>query len=77
MAIVVNKEQCCTYTGTCNCTGCQCEKSQAQCCSTKPCVEACPTDAIKDINGIMIDQDLCDECGLCIDACENGALEMN
>ncbi|HHN81629.1 MAG TPA: hypothetical protein ENN11_03300 [Methanomicrobia archaeon] len=76
MAIVVNKEKCCTYTGTCQCTGCHCEKSQAHSC-TSSCVDVCPTEAIRDLNGIVIDQDLCDECGLCIDACENDALEMN
>jgi ferredoxin len=75
MAIIVIKEKCCTYTGTCHCSGCHCEKSQDHSCTS--CIDVCPTDAIKDINGIVIDEDLCDECGLCIDACENDALEMN
>ena len=46
-----------------SCTACSC------------CVDACPCDAIKEVNNVYtIDPDLCVECGNCYDACEFGSI---
>ena len=49
-------------------------------CSDPPCVIACPRNALKqdpEKGLILIDQDLCDGCGWCIEACEFGAILLN
>ncbi|MDY7039541.1 MAG: 4Fe-4S binding protein [Chloroflexota bacterium] len=39
------------------------------------CVDACPTDAIRLVNGVAtIEQSLCSECQACVDACPQGAI---
>lgn len=42
------------------------------------CVEACPTEAIKQQDGvILIDPDICTGCGTCVDSCPSGAMFLN
>jgi len=45
-------------------------------CEEAPCVASCPFDAISrnDDNTINIDQELCELCGLCTDACLYGGI---
>lgn len=49
-------------------------------CSDPPCVLACPRNALSqdlDKGTIIVDQDLCDGCGWCIEACEFGAILLD
>jgi TPP-dependent indolepyruvate ferredoxin oxidoreductase alpha subunit len=49
-------------------------------CKEAPCVAACPKEAITQSteNGtIMIDEEKCDGCGWCIEACEYGAITLH
>jgi Fe-S-cluster-containing hydrogenase component 2 len=41
-------------------------------CSTYPCIEACPVNALsthKETGAVIVDNEKCTACGLCIDAC--------
>ncbi len=49
-------------------------------CEPAPCVAACPRDALtqSEENGtIMVDEDKCDGCGWCIEACDYGAIALH
>ncbi len=49
-------------------------------CKDAPCVAACPRDALEqsEENGvIMVDEEKCDGCGWCIEACEFGAITLH
>ncbi len=49
-------------------------------CADAPCITACPRNALarSEKNGIiLIDEDKCDGCGWCIEACEFGAVVLN
>ena len=49
-------------------------------CKDAKCVDACPTDAIcidEKTKQVLIDNDKCDACGWCIEACEFGALRLH
>ncbi len=49
-------------------------------CADPPCVLACPRNALNQDpeNGIiLIDNDMCDGCGWCVEACEFGAVLLN
>jgi len=49
-------------------------------CADAPCIFACPRDALtrSSKNGIiLVDQDKCDGCGWCLEACDFGAIVMN
>ncbi|MBC7254495.1 MAG: 4Fe-4S dicluster domain-containing protein [Chloroflexi bacterium] len=49
-------------------------------CADAPCIIACPRDALSrsERNGIiLVDQDKCDGCGWCIEACDFGAIVLN
>jgi len=49
-------------------------------CADAPCVLACPRDALtrSEKNGIiLVDEDKCDGCGWCIEACDFGAVVLN
>ncbi len=49
-------------------------------CSDPPCVTACPRNALTqdaEKGIILVDQDKCDGCGWCIEACEFGAILLN
>ena len=51
-----------------------------QACADAPCVLACPRNALTqdaEKGTIAIDQDLCDGCGWCIEACDFGAILLN
>ncbi|HHW03892.1 MAG TPA: glycyl-radical enzyme activating protein [Thermoanaerobacterales bacterium] len=51
--------------------------SEIKCVLCQRCVNACPVNAIKVINGkIHIDRELCNVCGLCWEACLNEALKV-
>ncbi|MGB2826318.1 MAG: 4Fe-4S dicluster domain-containing protein, partial [Thermoplasmata archaeon] len=46
-------------------------------CGDDCCVQACPVDAIKVVDGIVtIDEDECTACGSCVDACPFGVMRM-
>ena len=48
-----------------------------RCIACDECVGVCPTHARKIENGVrVLNRDLCDACGLCIDACFAGAMEI-
>lgn len=49
-------------------------------CADAPCITACPRDALtrSEKNGIiLVDEDKCDGCGWCIEACDFGAVVLN
>jgi len=49
-------------------------------CEDAPCVTACPRDALtqsKETGVIMVDQDKCNGCGWCIEACDYGAIMLH
>ena len=49
-------------------------------CADAPCIIACPRDALSrsEENGIiLVDQDKCDGCGWCIEACDFGAIVLD
>ena len=49
-------------------------------CADAPCVIACPQDALSrsERNGIiLVDEDKCDGCGWCLEACDFGAVVLN
>jgi len=49
-------------------------------CEDAPCIIACPRDALSrsDRDGvILVDEDKCDGCGWCLEACEFGAIVLN
>ena len=49
-------------------------------CEDAPCVLACPRDALSRsaVNGtILVDEDKCDGCGWCVEACDFGAIILN
>ncbi len=49
-------------------------------CADAPCIIACPQDALtrSEENGtIIVDEDKCDGCGWCVEACEFGAIVLN
>jgi carbon-monoxide dehydrogenase iron sulfur subunit len=49
-------------------------------CSDPPCALACPRNALTqnpETGMITVDNDLCDGCGWCIEACEFGAILLN
>ena len=49
-------------------------------CADAPCIIACPRDALtrSEKNGIiLVDEDKCDGCGWCVEACEFGAVVLN
>lgn len=49
-------------------------------CEDAPCVTACPRQALsqsEETGMIIIDEDLCNGCGWCIEACDFGAIALN
>lgn len=49
-------------------------------CEDPPCVIACPRKALSqdpETGIILVDEDLCDGCGWCIEACDFGAILLN
>ncbi|MEA3408105.1 MAG: 4Fe-4S dicluster domain-containing protein [Chloroflexota bacterium] len=49
-------------------------------CEDAPCILACPRNALSrsEENGvILVDEDECDGCGWCVEACEFGAIVLN
>lgn len=49
-------------------------------CADAPCIIACPRDALSrsEKNGvILVDEDKCDGCGWCVEACDFGAIVLN
>jgi carbon-monoxide dehydrogenase iron sulfur subunit len=49
-------------------------------CEDAPCVVACPRDALsqsEERGTITVDEDKCDGCGWCIEACDYGAIQLH
>ncbi len=49
-------------------------------CEDSPCVTACPRDALtqsEETGIIMVDEDKCNGCGWCIEACDYGAIMLH
>jgi len=67
--IKIDYEKCCWKDG--KCTSCSCG---GQCC--KGCVEACPVEALKREDLVVINQEECISCGACVEACEKKAITL-
>ncbi|MEJ2280321.1 MAG: 4Fe-4S dicluster domain-containing protein [Candidatus Bathyarchaeota archaeon] len=49
-------------------------------CEDSPCVAACPRDALRQSDergNIIVDEDKCNGCGWCIEACDYGAIQLH
>jgi TPP-dependent indolepyruvate ferredoxin oxidoreductase alpha subunit len=49
-------------------------------CENAPCVSACPKDALRqstEDRTIIVDEELCNACGWCIEACKYGSITLN
>ena len=49
-------------------------------CEDAPCITACPRDALtqsKETGTIMVDEEKCNGCGWCIEACDYGAIMLH
>lgn len=49
-------------------------------CQQPPCIDTCPVGALEKRNGdglVLLDDELCIGCGMCLSACPYGALQMN
>ena len=49
-------------------------------CEDAPCVAACPRDALEqsqETGIIMVDEEKCNGCGWCIEACDYGAIQLH
>jgi len=51
--------------------------SVCQACKDHECVTACPHDALKWENWICLDENKCDACGLCVEACPVDGIYMD
>ena len=50
---------------------------EEKCTGCETCVEACPVEAIKMVDGIAkVDSELCTDCGTCVEACPVEAISM-
>jgi len=50
---------------------------EEKCNGCETCVEECPSDAIKMVDGkAVVDSESCVDCGACIDACPEEAISM-
>lgn len=50
---------------------------EEKCTGCESCVEECPVEAIKMVDGIAkVDSEPCTDCGTCIDACPVEAISM-
>jgi len=50
---------------------------EEKCTGCETCVEECPVEAIKMVDGIAkVDSELCTDCGTCVDACPVEAISM-
>ena len=50
---------------------------EEKCAGCETCVEECPVEAIKMVDGIAkVDSELCTDCGTCVDACPVEAISM-
>ena len=48
-----------------------------KCTGCETCVEECPSEAIKMVDGIAkVDSELCTDCGTCVDVCPVEAINM-
>ncbi|MFH0869984.1 MAG: 4Fe-4S binding protein [archaeon] len=68
MTLIIDYEKCCWKDG--KCSGCGCGKACVGC------VEACPFGALQRKDKLILDKDLCSECGACVTACKHGALSL-
>jgi len=64
--ISIDYDKCCWKDGKC----------ASSCCgeTCNGCVEACPTGALQRENIVVFDPAKCIDCGVCIPACEHGAI---
>jgi ferredoxin len=76
MVIKINYEKCCWKEGKCSNSsksgsGCGCGCKDNVC---NGCVEACPVGALERKDKLIINEDMCIDCGACIAACKHDAL---
>ena len=68
MTVKINYDLCCWKDGKCtsksNNTECSCSHNNKEC---KGCVTVCPTEAITRDRIVKINEDLCTDCGICVD----------
>jgi ferredoxin len=51
--------------------------NEEKCTGCETCIEECPSEAIKLIDGIAkVDPELCTDCGICVDVCPVEAISI-
>lgn len=68
MVLKIDFNKCCWKESKCSSCGC------GGACTG--CVEACPVNALKREDKLIVDKDKCIECGACISSCKHDALSL-
>lgn len=80
MPAFINHALCCYAQGKCNCASEQDTPVSNQLKITAPqkcCVEICPVNALTRNGRIIVNVDLCTDCGECVRICCSGAISMS
>ena len=83
MVVKIDYDKCCWEDGIC--LSCSCGNSVpsnnlvkiVSTSSCVGCVEVCPTEALVREKRVIIYEEKCTDCGLCIDACKYGAISLD
>jgi len=68
MAIKIDYDKCCWKDG--KCSSCSCK---GEC---NGCLEVCPVDAITRKDKVIINENKCISCGVCVESCKHNALSL-
>ena len=75
MVVKIDYDKCCWKDGGCKSCGCgSCGETKKTC---EGCVEACPVDALKREDVVVVDSEKCISCSACVEACPKGAISLD